>query len=435
MRAFHFVIVGALVVLAACAGGDEDKVTGDRIAVLKPPPPLAADPTLQSQPLDLPAPTVNKAWPQSMGLVDGGMGNLSFTRAPQQAWSRSIGSGGDSDAHLLSRPVSADGRVYTIDSAATVRAFALADGAEVWSRDLTPDEADEPQFGGGLAIAGGRLYATTGYGTIAALDSAAGAVVWTHEVKATLRGAPAVAGDRVFVPTADGQLIALAVADGAQLWAQSASAEPTTLLGTAVPVVSDDVVYMPYTAGELYALRVQNGRTLWQQSLAGTRRQGGALEQISDIRGSPALDSRRVYAVGNGGRTVAVDRRTGNLAWDADLGGVDTPVVAGDLLYVLENQNTLVLLDRASGRVRATYGLPRFADEEKSKHPIYWSGPVLADGALWVAGSDGRLLALDAKTGQQAFAAELPDAAWIAPVVVDRTLLTLTDDGRLTAYR
>ena len=370
-----------------------------------------------------------------MGAVDGGLGNLAFTRTPQRVWSSSIGTGGNSDRHLLSRPVSADGRVYTIDTTATVRAFALADGSQLWSVDLTPDEIDEPQFGGGVAVTGDKLYVTTGYGTVALLDSTTGKTVWTHDAKAVLRGAPAVSGGRVFVPTADGQLIALSTTDGAQLWTQSASAEPTTLLGTSVPMVSDDVIYMPYTAGELYALRVQNGRTLWQQSLAGTRHDGGALEQISDIRGSPALDSRRVYAVGNGGRMVAVDRRTGNLAWDADLGGADTPVIAGDLICVLQNQNTLVLLDRTDGRVRATYALPKFEDEEKSKHPLYWSGPVVADGALWVVGSNGQLLGFDAASGTQIFNTDLPDAGWIAPVVVQRTMLVLTDDGRLTAYR
>ncbi len=424
-----------LLALAACAGNDEDEITGDRIAVLKPEQSLQADPELKNAPLELPTPYENKTWPQVMGLVDGSVGNLAVSRNPKRIWSSSIGAGGGSATHLLSRPVVNDNRVYTISAEAEVRAFDLKDGSRIWSRDLTPKDYDERQFGGGVAAVGDRLYVTTGFGSVAALDAATGTVIWQKELKSVLRSAPAVAGDRVFVETDQAQTIVLATTDGSQLWTHSGITEPSTLLGTGTPVVTADVAYIPYGSGELYAVRVQNGRTLWQQSLSGTRRQGSTLESISDIKGSPAIDSKTAYAVGNGGRMVAVDQRTGNLAWELDLGGVDTPVIVGDTIAALETQNTLVLIDRSSGRVRATYPLPRFTNEEKSKGPIYWNGPVVADSVLWVAGSNQKLFGIDAASGERIFKGDLTGSAYLAPVLAQQTLLVLTDDGRLTAFR
>lgn len=420
--------------LAACSSDKDDKIQGDRIAVLKPAQALQVDSALKDTPLDLPEPYINSSWGEVMGAVDGSLGNLALNRTPQRVWSRSIGAGGTDDRHLLSRPVALGDRVFTLDADAEVRAFTLADGESLWSRNLTPESYDERQFGGGVAASGDRVFVTTGFGTVAALNAANGEIVWQKDLKTILRGAPAVAGERLFVTTDDGQTYALATTDGAQQWVHSGITEPATLLGEATPVVADEVAYIPYNSGELYAVRVQNGRTLWQQTLTGVRRQGGTLEAISTIAGSPAIDGKRVYAVSNSGRTVAVDRRTGNMAWDLDIGGNDTPIIAGDLLAILQTQNMLVLLDRSSGRVRATYPLPSFKDDDK-KHPIYWSGPVMADGILWVTGSNGQLRGIDAKTGEQTFKTDLPDKAWLAPIVVDKTLLVLTMDGRLSAYR
>jgi len=216
---------------------------------------------------------------------------------------------------------------------------------------------------------------------------------------------------------------------------QSGISEASTLIGTGVPSLADDVVFAPSNSGELYAVRVQNGKVLWQQSLAGSRHSGGALPTLSSIKGSPALDGDRVYAVSNGGRMAAVDKRTGNAVWDIDLASADTPVIVGDTIFVLSSQNTLVLIDRASGRIRGTYPLPRFADAENSKKPIYWTGPVVGNGIAWLASSRGMLVGIDAVTGERVFKSSLPDNAYLAPVIAQQTLLIVTDDGRLTAFR
>ena len=51
---------------------------------------------------------------------------------PRQAWSVSIGNGNSFRTRLVSEPVVADGRVYTIDTLARVRAFNVETGAEIW---------------------------------------------------------------------------------------------------------------------------------------------------------------------------------------------------------------------------------------------------------------------------------------------------------------
>ena len=59
------------------------------------------------------------------------MGHLALGAALGQAWVASIGTGTTTKARLASAPVVAGGRVFTIDTNSTVRAFDGATGATV----------------------------------------------------------------------------------------------------------------------------------------------------------------------------------------------------------------------------------------------------------------------------------------------------------------
>ena len=135
------------------------------------------------------------------------------------------------------------------------------------------------------------------------------------------------------------------------------------------------------------------------------------------------------------GRMVGIDERTGGRAWEQEIGGVDTPWVAGDFIFVLTNDNEVIALTRQSGRVRWVAPLARYEDPRDRSGPIIWTGPVLAGGRLWLANSIGELVALSPEDGREQQRFDLPDGAFISPVVAGGTLYVLTNDGTLVAYR
>ena len=289
-------------------------------------------------------------------------------------------------------------------------------------------------MGGGVAFADGRLLATTGYGELLSLDPKSGAISWRTRVPGPVRAAPTVINNRVFVVTVDNQLIAYSANDGATLWTHTGILETAGLLGAASPAADGSIVAVPYSSGELFALRAENGRVAWSDNLAAVRR-AGALSNLADIRGMPVIDRGLVMAVSHSGRMVAIDERSGGRAWEQEIGGVDTPWVAGDFIFVLSNDGEVIALTRQSGRIRWVAPLARYEDPQDRTGPIIWNGPVLAGGRLWVANSVGELVSLSTENGQEQQRLELPGGAFIAPVVADNTLYVLTDDGTLVAYR
>ena len=120
--------LAALALASGCgilkgAGKPKTPTIGKRISVLAPETNVTVDPELASLPIALPAVTENTAWVQPGGTPSKSMGHLALAPQLQRAWSVSIGKGSSSRVKLGAAPVVADGRVYTVDTTATVRAF------------------------------------------------------------------------------------------------------------------------------------------------------------------------------------------------------------------------------------------------------------------------------------------------------------------------
>jgi outer membrane protein assembly factor BamB len=159
------------------------------------------------------------------------------------------------------------------------------------------------------------------------------------------------------------------------------------------------------------------------------------MSTLADIRGLPVIDRGRVFAVSHSGRLVSIDLRTGERAWEQEVGGTATPWVAGDFVYVLSNEGELICLTRRDGRVKWVQGLPRYENPEKKRRPLQWTGPILAGDRLVVVASNGEVLSLSPYTGEALGRVEVSDGTYIPPVLAGETLYILTNDADLIAMR
>ena len=203
--------------------GPSTPVLGQRIAVLTGEGDVAVDPETAAMPMSLPGATANTEWTQSGGNAVKSMGQLALGQALNRAFSVQAGRGNSLTARLAAAPIVAGGRVYTIDTLGSVRAFDASTGGQVWASQ-TPTERNNQAslYGGGLAYANGRVYATNGLGFVAALDERNGGIVWQVRPGGPLRGAPTVAYDSVYVISQDNQIYSLKTADGSTNWSQQA---------------------------------------------------------------------------------------------------------------------------------------------------------------------------------------------------------------------
>ncbi len=410
-------------------------IRGERVSVLPTARTVEADPKLANEAVKLPKPTVNAEWPQPGGYADNVMHHLSAGGELQQQWSVSVGQGSSTSSRLTASPVVAAGKVFVLDSEVEVSAYDSKTGDRLWQSNLTPEDEDsEDGFGGGVAFDNGKVFVSTGFGFVAALDANTGKEIWRRATTVPFRAAPVVNGGRVFVATQENQLMALAEDDGRVLWDHRGIAESAGILGSNSVAVSGDLVVVPYTSGELFGLNVRNGRSLWSDTLART---GGLtpLSTLADISGRPVIDRGLVFANSHAGRIVAIDIRTGERAWTIDVGGTQRPWVVGDYVYVITDDAKVMCVRRADGRVRWITQLDAYRNAETKQGTISWSGPVLVSDRLIALSSEGYAVSVSPYTGEVLGKVDIPDKAFIAPVVADGIVYLLTDDGRLTALK
>ncbi|WP_374296792.1 PQQ-binding-like beta-propeller repeat protein [Sphingomonas sp.] len=432
------VMLAALMALSACGifkGAPKKTPTvGNRVPILASESGAEADRTIADVQVTLPAPVANDAWAQPGGNAAKSMGQLALGEQPARLWEATI-NGGSVREPLAAAPVVADGKLFVVDVEAVLHAFAADTGAPLWTAKLTEGDANRPaRFGGGASFDDGRVYATDGLGDVVAVNAADGAIQWRAKPGGPLRGAPTVANGVVYVLSQDNQLFAISQADGKVQWAQQGTLETQGVFGVAAPAASQGSVVVGFSSGELNAYRYENGRVLWQDALSRTTI-STSVSSLSDIDAAPVIDEGRVYAVGQGGRMVALELSTGQRLWEQNFAGIETPWIAGEWLFLVTDDARLVALSRASGKVRWISQLPRFRNEKKKSGAITWFGPVLAGNRLILTNSEGEIVYANPGDGAVQTTIEAKTQFTLPPIVANSTLYTLDVKGHIVAYR
>jgi len=414
----------------------QEPLPGRRISVLKADEAGGISGPEATGPIVLPPAIANASWSQPGGVATNAPGHLAIGEALHTIWTADAGEGSSKRTRLTAIPIVYDNKIYTMDSEGTISAISAANGATLWAIKTVPNQktgfdylhpfnsnnVSRNGFGGGLAADGGKVFAATGFGSVMALDAGSGQTVWSKNFAIPIRQAPTAAEGRVFVVNSESELLCLSGADGSQLWTQKGLPENAALLTGASPAVASNVVFVPYPSGEITAVDIKTGQAKWTDSLA-----KGAINTSATAIGEaarPVVDRDAVFAMSRGGQLIATSKEKGERLWTREFKGSQTPWVAGDTVFVVDMTGKLAALARKDGKARWVAALPGGG---------HWSGPVLAGNRLWLASSNGLLVAVDAISGAIATQSDLGTPVMITPVVAEGRLYVLTDKAKLIA--
>lgn len=421
-------------VLLGCSNETKTPLSGERETLFVFDQELTPDAGAYKGPIQLPEARKNVAWPVASGNVAHAMEPAALADDPKEVWRRSIGHGSGSSERLLNGPVAADGIIYTVDTYGIVMATRLSNGDVLWENDSTPENKAIQPFSGGLAFADGKIFCATPAAEIVMMDGATGQIEKRFPLTAPVRAAPTVAGGMVFAVTINNQLEAFNYQSGEGIWSHTGMIETAGLLGGASPAMDQNILVAPYTSGEVYALQPDNGSVMWSDTLTNFRR----LDPVSSlfhIKARPVIYRNVVYLISHGGQMRALDLLTGKKIWEKQIAGIRTPAVSQDFLFMVSANQELVCMNRMTGQIIWVKKLAQYQNPESQEDKILWAGPVLAGKYLAVNSSHGQLLLCDPQSGETLKAIDFGGAGLLSPIVVDNTLLVLTDSGELIAYR
>lgn len=197
----------------------------------------------------------------------------------------------------------------------------------------------------------GVIYVASSDGEVAAINAANGARLWRVELERPLSGGVGYHNRSLYLGGADGSVLQLSAEDGAVEWEAAVSGEVL-----AAPVVSDDWVIVQTYDGKLLGFRSGAEEPSWTFT---------SDVPVLTLRGTsaPILVGGNAIAGFGDGKVVAVDVDSGNVSWEARIGvpqgsseidrivDVDGAMTQqGIELFVASYQGRLAALDSRTGR-------------------------------------------------------------------------------------
>ena len=435
------IIYGCLIatLLGGCGlfGKDPLEIDGERVSVIREDKNLQPDFLAGQMKIKLPRAQINNDWSQTGGSSNHQGGHLKAGGNLDEVWSASFGDGSSKRNVLIAAPVAKNKTLFTIDVKGVVSAFNLDNGDEIWQRRLKAKNREARAssiLGSGVAVYDDKLFAATGFGVLFALDAKSGEIIWEQDLKSPIRIAPTVNDELVIVQTLDNGIYAIKTINGEILWKDKIEAESTTMIGGAAPAYSpkDDLVVAAFSNGQIQAYKASTGTPLWVVWLSS----GNMTESLSDItsiKANPIIDDGKVFVVAYNAPLVAIDIRTGVKLWQKEIAAASQPWGAGNFMFVLTNNNDLVAIEKQSGKIVWTTIIPYAADDERVG--VFTSGPILANDALLVVSSNGKLFSVSPYNGRIMGIAEIEKGVEMSPIMVDETLFLTSKDAEISAYK
>jgi eukaryotic-like serine/threonine-protein kinase len=196
------------------------------------------------------------------------------------------------------------------------------------------------------AVFNGRVYFGSGDGNVYAVDAHTGAVVWKFATGDIVHASPAIANNTVYIGSWDSYFYALDAETGQEKWKYKAGEDPVihNQVGfQSSAAVVDGVVYVGCRDGHVYAFDAATGRKRWDYPTS-----------QSWVNTTPAVRDGVVYAgTCDSHRFHALDAKTGRLKFMLDMKGcmVSSPALAGDLAYIGSFNGRLNAIDVKTGKL------------------------------------------------------------------------------------
>lgn len=342
----------------------------------------------------------------------------------QNAWTASLSNHSSNDYFATSNPICVNNTIYCIDQNGYLNA--IKSGKKLWSV-ITSQAKSSGQSGAALLYHNGKLYCSTSYAELMCIDSKNGKILWRKNLPSICKGDALSQEDNIiFALCFDNTLIAIDIVNGNTIWTHSGLSNNTGFTGTASVAIDEKHVYVGYTSGDIYALNKNTGEQIWNAFLSKFSLDN-VLSQIAHPRACPLLHNNMVIFTSQNGQIAAFNKQDGKIIWEQNCGGLSTPMISGNSLFVIDGNNQCCCLSADSGKFKWIIQL-----DVKNHSSRY--GCVLTSNGIVAISLLGECFVIDAYSGKIKSKFAFKDDILSNPVVVDGSLYVLFKDS-LKAFK
>ena len=255
----------------------------------------------------------------------------------------------------------------------------------LWETKVTKQELTS-----GVEAADGLVIVASRKGQVFALDQQTGEQKWTAQLSGSVISSALIQTGRVILVANDGTVFALDETTGQQAWTYKMANAAFSLRGQASPVSLDPrTVAVASSNGYLYAIDSLTGAPRMQRRVAVSDGRSD-IQRLVDIDAEPVVSGQYVVTNSFQGQVTVLDLAAQRVAWSVDASSINRPEVAGNKVFVAQDDGKLKAFDLATGQ-------ELWQNEQLLNRNL--SNPVLLGQQLVVGDLDGVLHLIDPNTG------------------------------------
>ncbi|MBL4804120.1 MAG: PQQ-binding-like beta-propeller repeat protein [Alphaproteobacteria bacterium] len=303
---------------------------------------------------------------------------------------------------------------------------------QAWSVDIGEGGDEEIPLITQPIIFDGVIYALDTENDMSAYNLESGKRLWRTDISAkeeddrVITGGIAAGTGAIYATNGYNEVLAIGPSDGKILWRKTIPA-----VSRAAPTVFEGRVFVATLDSRLLALSAANGNVLWEYN-------GVADDAALVGAASPAANQDIVVPAFSSGEVTALRIENGSVAWSDNLasvrglGGLSTisdiralPVIDKGIVYAISFNGRLVAIDKRTGT--------RIWQREISGAQTPW----MAGNHMFVLSTDNQLIALGRDSGAIRWVTDLPrfddddPLIFVGPVLAGGRLILAGTGGRV----
>ncbi len=341
----------------------------------------------------------------------------------------------------LPDPIYLSQNLFLLNNYGTLYKIETDNGKIIWKKSIFKNLENTiigtPALAGKLSDDGKvTIYAHNGYDEILSLNGDDGKIRWKKKHYLPIRGGITSNKNSILISDFDGNILSINNENGKTNWSVFLGSDYNSVYTSARPIIAQNKIIVPGTGGAFFILSGDKGEVLWNENIS-SNKQLPKIFHSGDIIANPIYHEGIIYIVSQSGFTAAFNIDTSEELWNIPVGGIETPTLSGQTIFVNGNMGLLAAIDISSGKIKWKKKYPSYINENSlfsDKKVAIYKGPTLVGSKILLSNLEGKINIIDATNGNEINTLEINELA-LAPIPVDKKILFLTKKGKLLAYK
>ena len=358
----------------------------------------------------------------------------------EKVWEVNTNQSLDHTTPLFSEPIFISSKIYLINVNGSLLKIDSNSGEILWNKEIF--ENLDNSIIGAPAVSGKyisqndiTIFAHTGNDELLSINGISGTINWKKKYKLPFRGGITFFQGALYLSDYEGSFLCINSDNGEILWNVSLGTDYSSVYTQARPIFAKNKIIVPGTGGSFFVLSAKTGEVIWTENIS-SKSQLPRVFHSGDIVANPIYYKGIIYLVSQSGFITAFDLETEEKLWTLPVGGLETPALSGETIFVNGNMGLFVAINRVTGIVRWAKKYESHANTNSyfsNKTIAIYKGPILVDSKVLLSDHYGKIHILDSNNGEELESLSVGQLA-LAPIPVNKKVFFLRSDGKLLAY-